>query len=98
MVRWKIKKYKADKLILSADGVSVEEGITTYHHLESEVNRQMISRANKTIVVADYTKIGRASFSYIDAIECVDLLITNRKAGSEEIKAIIERGAEVRLA
>lgn len=93
-----LKKYKADKLILSADGVCVEEGITTYHHLESEVNRQMISRANKTIVVADYTKIGRASFSYIDSIDSVDLLITNQKASIDDIKAIGERGVEVKLA
>jgi DeoR family fructose operon transcriptional repressor len=92
-----LKKYKADKLILSADGVSAQEGVTTYHHLESEVNRQMILRAKKTIVVADYTKIGRESFTYIDSINNVDYVITNRNANANELEIIKENGVEIRL-
>ena len=92
-----LKKYKADKLILSADGVSAQEGVTTYHHLESEVNRQMISRAKKTIIVADYTKIGRESFAYIDSINNVDYVITNRNANANELEIIKENGVEIRL-
>ena len=92
-----LKKYKADKLILAADGISSEDGITTYHHLETELNRQMIARVNKTFIVADYTKIGRASFSCIDAIDNVDTLITDNKANQDEINAIREKGVEVIL-
>ncbi len=92
-----LRKYKADKLILSVDGVDTEEGVTTYHHMEAEVNRQMLSRVNKTIVVADYTKIGRSSFAYIDSIENADVLITNQEANRDEIKLIKEKGIETRL-
>lgn len=92
-----LKRYKADKLILSADGVSADEGITTYHHLEVEVNRQMIARVNKTIVVADYSKIGRTSFTYIDSIDHIDTLITNQNANQDEIGLIGEKGVEIRL-
>ena len=92
-----LKKYKADKLILSVDGISAEEGVTTYLHLEAEVNRQMISRVNKTIVVADYTKLGRTSFAYIDSLESIDAVITDRRANQDEVKLIVKRGVEVRL-
>lgn len=91
-----LKRYKADKLILSVDGISQEEGITTYHHFEAEVNRQMISRVNKTIVVADFTKIGRTSFAYIDSLENVDFLVTNRNVSEDEIRGIIKKGVEVK--
>lgn len=91
-------KYKADKLILSSDGVSSQFGITTYHHLEAELNRQMIARVDRTILVADYTKIGRANFSQIESIEKIDCLITNHNAPNDEIEAIKEKGVEVRLA
>lgn len=91
-----LKRYKAGKLILSVDGVSAEEGITTYLHLEAEVYRQMMARANKTIVVADYTKIGRSSFAFIDSIDSVDCLVTNSSANQDEIRAITERGVEIR--
>ena len=92
-----LKKYKADKLVLSADGVNCSEGITTFHHLESEVNHQMISRANKTIVVADYTKIGRASFAHIDPIKNVDCIITNINADTDEVELFKENAIEVKL-
>lgn len=92
-----LKKYKADKLILSADGVSAEEGVTTYHHLEAEVNRQMMARVNKTIVAVDFTKIGRASFAYIDSVDTVDILVTNEKANQNEISALKDRGVEIKL-
>lgn len=92
-----LKKYKADKLILSADGVNCKEGITTFHHFESEVNRQMISRVNKTIVVADHTKIGRSSFAYIDSIKNIDYVITNSNANADEVELLKENGIEVKL-
>lgn len=92
-----LKRYKADKLILSADGVSAEEGITTYHYLEVEVNRQMLARANKTIVATDYSKIGRTSFAYIDSVDQADVLVTNQNANREEIEFIKDKGVEIRL-
>ncbi|WP_020618973.1 DeoR/GlpR family DNA-binding transcription regulator [Paenibacillus daejeonensis] len=92
-----LSKYKADKLILSSDGVSSEFGVTTYHHMEAELNRQMIARVNKTIVVADYTKIGRADFSHISDIDQIDCIISNHNANKEEIAAFEEAGIEVRL-
>lgn len=92
-----LKKYKAEKLILAADGVNFEEGITTYHHFEAEVSRQMISRVNKTIVVADHSKIGRVSFAYIDSMDDVNFLVTSQNANQDEIRAITELGTDVRL-
>ncbi|MFC5401265.1 DeoR/GlpR family DNA-binding transcription regulator [Cohnella soli] len=92
-----ISKYKADKLILSSDGISSEFGVTTYHHLEAELNRQMIARVDKTILVADYTKIGRANFSRIESIDKIDCLITNDNANKNEIEGMKEKGVEVRL-
>jgi len=92
-----LKRYKADKFILSVDGVSSEDGITTYHYMESEINRSMIARAKKTIVVADYTKIGRTSFAHIAPIEDIDFLITNQNANYDDIQEIKDRGVEVIL-
>ncbi len=91
-----LSKYKCDKLILSSDGVSAAGGVTTYHHMEAELNRQMIARVNRTIVVADYSKIGRVSFSHIVGIDGVDVLITNKSSAQEEIAAIAEHDVEIR--
>jgi len=92
-----IKRYKADKLILSVDGVSSEDGISTYHYMDAEINRQMIARAKKTIVVADYTKIGRTSFAHVSPLEDIDILVTNRNANEDDIQEIRDKGIEVIL-
>lgn len=92
-----LRQYKADRLFLSVDGVSPEDGITTYHHLEAEVNRQMIARAKRTIIVADHTKIGRTGFAHIGSVDSIDCLVTSNLADSEVLQAIRERGVEVRI-
>lgn len=92
-----LDKYRASKLILSVDGISLNNGITTFHHLEAEVNRQMAARVNKIIIVADYTKIGRTSFAHINSIDGIDILITNQRANQEELNKIAKRNIEIRL-
>ncbi len=89
--------YRVDKAVLSVDGVSVEDGITDYYYLEAELCRRMLARAHKTIVLADYTKIGRSSFSNIGQISDIDVLVTNREASKNELEQIREQGIEVYL-
>jgi DeoR/GlpR family transcriptional regulator of sugar metabolism len=90
-----LKKYKADKLILSVDGVRPDTGLTTYHAEEREVNRMMIERSNCTIVIADYTKIGSESFSVLGGLETVDYLVTNQNAPVQMLDEIEKRGVAV---
>lgn len=93
-----LKKYKADMLLLSADGFSAEDGVTTNLYSDAEINRQMIARANRTIALADYSKIGRTGLVNIGCIDLVDCLITNRIAESDAISAIRGMGVDVVIA
>lgn len=93
-----IRKYRVDKLILASDGISAEEGITTGFATEAEIDRQMISRASKTILACDYTKIGRVGFANIEPVESIDYLVTNDSAVQSELKEIASRGIEIILA
>ena len=91
-------RYQPQWSILSVDGVHPEHGITTYHADEAMIDRTMIARAQKTIIVADHRKIGRVGFSHICGIGENQLLITD--SGCEEV--VLERieaaGAEVHVA
>lgn len=91
-----LRKYKADKLILSVDGVSGEDGLTTYHAEETEINRLMMERASSTIIVADYTKIGHESFSKISPIDSVKYLVTNQCADPQVLADIETHGVEIK--
>ena len=77
-----LQKYRAEKMIISTDGISVRHGLTTYHYQEADVSRQMIERANEVIAVADYSKIGREGFAYISSLESIDVLVTSSYAAN----------------
>lgn len=90
-----LQRFKADKVILSVDGVCCQAGLTTYHAEEAEVSKMMIERSRTAIVVADYTKIGHESFLRIADISAASYLITNKKADSLVLDEITALGVTV---
>ena len=89
-----LRRYKADKAILSVDGVC-SLGVTTYHSEEAEVSKMMLERARVGIIVADHTKIGRESFLLISELTAGHYLVTNQCEASELISEIREMGITV---
>jgi DeoR/GlpR family transcriptional regulator of sugar metabolism len=77
-----LRLYRADRTILSMDGISAVAGLTTYHADESVVNKTMIERSSETIIVADSSKIGNESFSFVAGISAATTLVT--VCGGEE--------------
>lgn len=88
-------RYQADWAILSVDGVSADGGVTTYHAEEAIIDRMMVGRARKTMIVADHTKIGRDGFSHICPIDSVHLLVTDPQCSRDAAARLGERGPEV---
>jgi len=72
-----LQKYRADKMILAIDGISADHGLSTFHHRETDVSRQMMERSNAVVAVADHSKIGREGFSYIAPLTSIDILVTD---------------------
>jgi DeoR/GlpR family transcriptional regulator of sugar metabolism len=92
-----LQELSADIAVVGCDGLSAEGGLTTPHQLVAEVGAMMIERAQRTIVVADYTKVGRRGFTPIAAISDVDVLVTDTQSDPAEIAALREMGLEVIL-
>lgn len=90
-----LNEYNIDRLFLAVDGIDADMGITNDQPYETDINRAMIARAKKVIVVADYSKIGVTHFVNMGNIEDVDVLITDNKAQPDKVKKIKDRGVEV---
>lgn len=90
-----LAKYQADYCILSLDGVNPDEGLTTYHADECIIDRMMVERAKRTIIVADHTKIGRIGFSRICPLGAKHTLVTDTGCSSAVLEEIAGRGIEV---
>ena len=83
---------------IGVDGLTLEHGLTTYNQLEAFVNRAIIARAERVVVVADHTKIGRVTLALIAPCRAVHTLITDPAAPADELALIRAAGIEVILA
>jgi DeoR family transcriptional regulator of aga operon len=84
-----------DLAIVGVDGISAAAGLTTHHEVEAGTNRTLIARAERTLVVADSSKIGRAAFARIVDAAAVEELITDRAADGDEVALLAELGLRV---
>jgi DeoR family transcriptional regulator, aga operon transcriptional repressor len=77
-----------DLVVIGVDGIDAEAGCTTHHEVEAHTNLALIERADRVIVVADSSKIGKVAFAMICAVDRVDTLITDRGADVRALRAL----------
>ncbi|MEU3645704.1 DeoR/GlpR family DNA-binding transcription regulator [Lentzea sp. NPDC034063] len=80
---------------IGVDGVDVTAGITTHDENEARTNRAMLSRAKQVIVMADGSKLGKATLARIADIHDVHEVITDLSADPAAVAAIRAAGVRV---
>ena len=90
-----LRSVYVDIAFVGVDGVDAERGLTTQNEVEAATNRVLMDRANRTIVVADATKLGRVAFAEIAGIDRADQLITNDGADAEQLERLQAAGLAV---
>jgi DeoR family transcriptional regulator of aga operon len=84
--------------VVGVDGISARGGLTTHDEIEAHTNAAMIRRADRVMVVADGSKVGRNCLAGICAITDVAVLLTDTSADPDHIEAIRRAGTEVVVA
>jgi DeoR family fructose operon transcriptional repressor len=92
-----LKRISAQCAFLGCDGFTLDGGVTSTHPLVAEAGRIMASRAEKVIVLADSSKMGRSGFVPIIPVEEIDLFITDLAAPQEIVDGLREKDVEVIL-
>lgn len=86
-----------DICFLGATGIDAGAGVTTDDADESAINRIMVTRAKKTIVVVDATKFGEIGFSRICRLDEVSAVLTDTDADPDQVARMRDGGVEVIL-
>lgn len=81
--------------ILGTDGIAAGGGVTTHDETEARTNNAMVTHAQRVIVVADGSKVGRLALAQVATIEQVDLLVTDSTADAEALAELRSAGLEV---
>lgn len=84
--------------VLGADGVSADAGVTTHDETEARTNHAMVAKAQRTVVVADGSKVGRVALAQMAGLDQVTMLITDASADPAELDRIRAAGVEVVVA
>jgi DeoR family transcriptional regulator of aga operon len=81
--------------ILGTDGITASGGVTTHDETEARTNNAMATHAQRLIVVADGSKVGRLALAQVAETERIDLLVTDASADPEEVARLRGAGVEV---
>jgi DeoR family transcriptional regulator, aga operon transcriptional repressor len=84
--------------IIGVDGVNITAGLTTHHEVEAQTNRCLLRAAERVIVVADSSKIGRRGFARISEIGVVSDLVTDSDVKDSDVAELERAGLKVHLA
>lgn len=90
-----LRNFRVDKVFLGANGISIEEGITTPNYSEAQTKKIMMNHAKKVIVMADSSKFENVSFSVICPVKAVSMIITSDDIDKRIIEEYEEVGVEI---
>ena len=88
-------EFHANRLFLSATGLTLDEGITDPKMLETQVKRAMIASAREVIMLMDSSKFGVRSLMRVLAFHEVHQLVTDEGAPPDQVAALRARGLAV---
>lgn len=80
---------------LTTCGLSVEKGITYQRTDEVPAQKRMLECADRTIAIADSTKLGVNSLIKMCDISAVSCILTDTKATDEQVQPFLARGIPV---
>ena len=92
-----LNELTADCVFLGTDGLTLTGGVTTANILMAEVDRLMVDRSRKAVLVTDSSKFGRIGFVPAAALNRFQMIITDTDAPEDLVASIRELGVEVLL-
>jgi DeoR/GlpR family transcriptional regulator of sugar metabolism len=91
------REFHANKLFLSATGLTLPTGVTDPNMVETQVKRAMVASASKVFVLLDSSKFGVKSLMTVALLDEVSLLITDDRAPGETLQALGAQGVNVHV-
>ncbi|MDM0044983.1 DeoR/GlpR family DNA-binding transcription regulator [Variovorax dokdonensis] len=83
-----IGRYRADMAMLSPVALDAQHGATSFERHECEVARAMCAAAQKTVLLADHSKLGLRSRVRYARIADIDVVVTDK--GAQALSALAD--------
>ena len=93
-----LENLRLDVAFLGANGITARHGFSTPDETEAATKQAMSRAAQRTVVLADSSKLGREHLVRFAAIEDVDVLVTDSGADPAVVADLQSAGVEVVVA
>lgn len=90
-----LQEVTLDLALLGVDAIDTTHGAAAHHEGEAAMNRLMVQRAARVVVVADASKLGRHAFARVCPIERVETLVTDSGADPAAVATFESAGVTV---
>ncbi|MEU1088838.1 DeoR/GlpR family DNA-binding transcription regulator [Streptomyces sp. NPDC005576] len=95
LARGVLEEITLDVAVLGVNAIDVRDGAYVHHEGEAAVNRLLAERAQRVVVAADSSKIGRRAFARVCELPRIDVLVTDTAIGDADADAFREAGVTV---
>ncbi|MBI9019194.1 MAG: DeoR/GlpR transcriptional regulator [Phycisphaerae bacterium] len=90
-----LRKYHVDIAFISPAAMD-ESGLFLTNSLVMEAERIMIKNADKVVILADHSKIGKKAMSWLCGLDNIDILISNEWPDNDHLlNELIKKGLDV---
>jgi DeoR family transcriptional regulator of aga operon len=93
-----LEQISAKTALLGCNGVDPSGGVTNINLPEASTKKRMLESAQRRIVLADGSKLGRVEVAKLCPIDAIDMVITDRSADPDVVDALRDRDCEVLIA
>jgi DeoR/GlpR family transcriptional regulator of sugar metabolism len=83
-----IRRFHFDRAFIGASGVTTEGVLSTQNAIEGETKRAAIGQAQRTVVLADSSKVGSAAFSIFARPSDVEMIIVESGPIADQLRKI----------
>lgn len=84
-----------DILFLGVHGIDLSYGISTPNLLEASINRALMERTERVVLVVDHTKWGIQALAQIASMDEIDAIVTDTVGSGVELSKLQVMGIEV---
>lgn len=93
-----VGRFRANTALIGANGISVEHGVMTPNHMEASVKRAVMAIADRSILLADSSKMNRRALSRFAALTDFETVITDEGIDDETADEIRSTGVRLIIA
>jgi len=95
MASYTLEEYRLDLCFVGSSGITADFGFSMRDHPEAAVARRFTSVSERTLVVADHSKIGRRTMARFAPLNAVSGLITDHGITPSQKRELEEAGLTV---